>query len=323
MAFLGISPPAKKIMKQKPMLKVCYGLLPMVAASVYFFGWRSLLLLVLITLAGLITEAIFTWRQDKPITQAVLVTCIIFHLSLPPTIPVYMALIGIVVAVAFGKMIFGGFGKNLFNPAMVGRCFIYINFPYAMTGQFADPWWGGLAGLVGWTPGVDAMTRATPLMVLRNGGEVEWLNLFWGNVSGSMGETSAILILLGGAYIVYQKVASWRLVTSCLLGGVMMDLLLYFSGVPNVPLPWTSLAAGSFLFGTFFVVTEPVSGPKKPVGQWSYGFLIGCLVIILRVYSNFAAGVMFAVLIMNAFAPWLDRMADALKKKKPQPAVAK
>ena len=199
MAFLGLSPPAKKIMKQKPMLKVCYALLPCLAASVYFFGWRSLLLLALITLFGFMTEAFFTWREGKPVTMAVLVTCLIFHLSLPPSIPIYMALIGIVAAVAFGKMIFGGFGKNLFNPAMVGRCFIYINFPFAMTGQFVEPWWGGAAGLLGWTPGLDAITRATPLMAIRNGGQVEWLSLFWGNVSGSMGETSAILILLGRA----------------------------------------------------------------------------------------------------------------------------
>ena len=323
MAFLGLSPPAKKIMKQKPMLKVCYALLPCLAASIYFFGWRSLLLLALITLFGFFTEALFSWREGKPVTMAVLVTCLIFHLSLPPSIPIYMALIGIVAAVAFGKMIFGGFGKNLFNPAMVGRCFIYINFPFAMTGQFVEPWWGGAAGLLGWTPGLDAITRATPLMAIRNGGQVEWLSLFWGNVSGSMGETSAILILLGGLWLVYQKIASWRLVSSCLAGGLLMSAILYLAGVPNAPPPWTALVAGSFLFGAFFIVTEPVSGPKKQPAQWVYGFIIGVLVMLLRTYSNFAAGMMFSVLILNAFAPWLDRAADSLKKKKPQPAAAK
>ena len=323
MAFLGLKPPEKKIMKQKPMLKVCYALLPCAAASVYFFGWRSLLLLALITLFGFLTEAAFNWRQNKPVTMAVFVTCLIFHLSLPPTIPIYMALIGIVAAVAFGKMIFGGFGKNLFNPAMVGRCFIYINFPYAMTGQFADPWWGGAAGLLGWSPGVDAITRATPLMAMRHGDEVQWLSLFWGNVAGSLGETSALLIILGGAWLVYQKIASWRLVSACLIGGVAMSAALHFGGVANAPAPWTSLVAGSFLFGVFFIVTEPVSGPKKPYGQWIYGLLIGALVMVLRTFSNFAEGMMFAVLILNAFAPWLDRLADSLNKKKPEPAAAK
>ncbi len=323
MAFLGLSPPAKKIMKQKPMLKVCYALLPCLAASIYFFGWRSLLLLALITALGFITEALFTWRGGKPVTTAVLVTCLIFHLSLPPTVPIYMALIGIVVAVAFGKMAFGGFGKNLFNPAMVGRCFIYINFPFAMTGQFVDPWWGGLAGLLGWTPGVDAMTRATPLMAMRGGGQVEWLSLFWGNVSGSMGETSAILILLGGAWLVYQKIASWRLVTACLIGGLATSAALFIGGAVNAPAPWTSLVAGSFLFGAFFIVTEPVSAPKKPYAQWFYGLMIGALVMLLRTYSNFAEGMMFSVLILNAFSPWLDRIAASIKQKKPQPAAAK
>jgi Na+-transporting NADH:ubiquinone oxidoreductase subunit B len=321
MGFLGLKPPAKKIMKQKAMLTVVYGLLPCLAASIYFFGWRSALLLAVILVFGLATEAVFTYREGKPVTQAALVTCLIFHLSLPPTIPFYMAALGIVFGVAVGKMVFGGFGRNLFNPAMVGRCFLYINFPFALTGQWVDPLWGGAGGFLSWSPGVDAISRATPLIAMRGGAELDWLSMFWGNVSGSMGETSGLLIILGGAYIVYKKVASWRLVTSCLLGGMLMSGALYLAGVQNAQPPWMALVAGSFLFGTMFVVTEPVSGPKKPPAQWAYGFAIGALIMVLRTFSNFPAGVMFAVLIMNAFAPWLDNAAMALKKK-PQKAAA-
>ena len=322
MAFWGLNPPEKKFMKQKAMLTVVYGMLPCLAGSLYFFGWRSALLLAVILVFGLATEAVFTYRDGKPISQAVLVTCLIFHLSLPPTIPIYMAIIGIVFGVAIGKMVFGGFGKNLFNPAMVGRCFLYINFPFAMTGSWVEPWWGGAGGLLGWTPGADAITRATPLVALRQGLDVDWLSLFWGNVGGSLGETSALLIILGGAYIVYKKVASYRLVFSCLLGGLLMSAALWAAGVTGAMPPWVNLVAGSFLFGVMFIVTEPVSGPKKPAAQWTYGFMTGGLIMVLRTFSNFPEGVMFAVLIMNAFGPWLDNLAAALKKK-PQKAAAK
>ena len=290
---------------QRPMLRVCYALSPLVAASVYYFGWRSILLLAVILLGGLATEAAFAFKQGKPVTSAVLVTCLVFHLSLPPTIPLWMALVGIVVGVGLGKMAFGGFGQNIFNPAMVGRCFIYVTFPLQMTGRWAEPFSGFPGGLGGWFPGPDAITRATPLMGLKQGQVLDWGALFLGQTAGSLGETSALLIILGGAYIVYKKAASWRLVLSCLLGGAGASALLYLGG--GFPDPLSSLLAGSFLFGCLFVVTEPISGPKTKQAQWIYGLAIGVLIIILRGFSNFAEGVMFAVLLMNAFVPLLDQ----------------
>lgn len=289
------------------MLRVCGALLPIVAASVYLFGWRSLVLLAVVLVCGLASEAAFTWSQGKPITSAVLVTCLIFHLSLPPTTPLWMAAIGITAGVVFGKMIFGGFGRNVFNPAMVGRCFIYVNFPYELTGRWVEPFWGGAGGLLHWAPGVDAVTRATPLSKLAGGAAVAWQDLLLGNVSGSLGETSAVLILLGGAYIIYRKAASWRLALSCVLGGALVGSAMYMVAPGSHPPPGSLLLAGSFLFGTMFVVTEPISGPKVPLSQWIYGFLIGGLTMVLRGYSNFSEGVMFSVLIMNAFVPLLDQ----------------
>ena len=131
------------------MIQVCYALMPLVAASVYFFGWRVLALAAVVLLFGIATEALFVFRKGKPVTSAVLVTCLIFSLSLPPTLPFWMAVIGIVVAVALGKMAFGGFGMNVFNPAMVGRCFIYITFPASMTNTWALPF-QGLGGFNFW-----------------------------------------------------------------------------------------------------------------------------------------------------------------------------
>jgi len=308
--------PKKLVMMQKPMLRVCYALLPLVLASVYLFGWRSLVITGFVLFCGVVTEAFFTFPQGKPVTSAVFVTGLIFTLSLPPTVPLWMAVIGIVVGVALGKMVFGGFGQNVFNPAMVGRCFIYITFPLQMTNRWIEPFWGGLGGLTEWSGSMDSITQATPLEVLRQGELIPWQNLLLGRTSGSIGEISAILILLGGLFIVVKKAASWRLVLSCILGGIISSGVLRLAGFIQIPDPLTTLVAGSFLFGAFFVVTEPVSGAKTMVGQWVYGSMIGALIVVLRGFSNFSEGVMFSVLIMNAFVPILDQTIRQIQAKK-------
>ncbi len=301
---------------QKVMLRVCYALIPLVCISIYLFGLRSLALILVTAVFGIVTEALFTFRRDKPITSAVFVTCLIYSLSLPPTLPLWMAIIGIVVGVVMGKMVFGGFGQNVFNPAMVGRCFIYITFPIEMTNRWIEPFWGGVGGLSAWSAPVDAITRATPMMDLAAGLSVSLQKLFVGNVPGSLGETSAFLILLGGAYIIYKKAAPWRLATSCLLGGVILSSIFYGMGFSGMPSPISTLLSGSFLFGAAFVATEPISGAKTKSGQWIYGFMIGALTVTLRGFSNFSEGIMFSVLLMNSFVPILDRTVRQVQASK-------
>ena len=299
--------PEKLFLMQKVMLRVCYALTPLVLAAVYLFGWRSLALVLVVFVFGIGTEALFTLKQGKPITSAVFVTCMIFALSLPPTLPFWMAIVGIVVGVSLGKMVFGGFGQNVFNPAMMGRCFIYVTFPIEMTNRWEEPILGGIAGFGRWSTLPDAATMATPMVALRSGADIPFERLFFGFTSGSLGETSDVLILLGGIYLIYTKAASYRLAFSCLLGGVTLSGVLHAAGVPTVPSPVLTLVSGSFLFGTVFVVTEPISGAKTMAGQWIYGFMIGALTIALRGFSNFSEGIMFSVLIMNAFVPLLDQ----------------
>jgi Na+-transporting NADH:ubiquinone oxidoreductase subunit B len=231
-----------------------------------------------------------------------------------------MAMVGIVVAVALGKMVFGGFGQNVFNPAMVGRCFLYVTFPIEMTNEWVSPLWGGAAGFGRWSLSPDAVSQATPLMELRKGISVPLEHLFLGNTAGSLGETSALLILLGGIYLIYSKAATWRLAVSCLLGGILLSSILHGFGAAGVPSALTTLLSGSFLFGSIFVVTEPISGAKTEYGQWIYGFMVGGLTVALRGFSNFPEGVMFSILIMNAFVPLIDqtvRRAQAAKKVGP------
>jgi Na+-transporting NADH:ubiquinone oxidoreductase subunit B len=308
--------PKKLFLMQKPMLRVCYALIPMVLTSIYLFGWRSLILTGLVLVSGIFTEALFTFPRGKPVTSAVFVTGLIFTLSLPPTIPFWMAVIGIVTGVALGKMVFGGFGQNVFNPAMVGRCFIYITFPLQMTSRWGEPFWGGLGGITQWSVSLDSFTQATPLEVLRQGESMPWQDLLMGRTSGSIGEMSAILILLGGLFIVVKKAASWRLALSCFLGGTISSGILSLAAFEQIPDPFVTLLAGSFLFGAFFVVTEPVSGAKTKVGQWIYGSMIGALIVVLRGFSNFSEGVMFSVLIMNAFVPILDQTVKQIQAKR-------
>jgi Na+-transporting NADH:ubiquinone oxidoreductase subunit B len=308
--------PQKLILWQKSMIRICYGLIPLNITSIYLFGWKALVLTGTVLVFGIITEAMFTYPQEKPVTSAVFVTGLIFTLSLPPTIPFWMAIIGIVAGVALGKMVFGGFGQNVFNPAMVGRCFIYITFPLQMTNRWVEPIWGGLGGFAHWSAPMDTMTRATPLVGLRQGSLLPWQDLFWGQTSGSLGETSAVLIFIGGLFIIVKKAASWRLAVSCLLGGIFGSGILQLAGIENIPSPLATLLAGSFLFGSFFVVTEPVSGAKTKSGQWIYGGMIGVLIVVLRGFSNFSEGVMFSVLIMNAFVPILDQTVRQFQMKR-------
>jgi Na+-transporting NADH:ubiquinone oxidoreductase subunit B len=307
--------PKKLFLMQPQMIRVCYALIPCLVGSVYFFGLRSLVLTGLVLFFGVATEGAFTLRQGKPISSAVFVSGLILALSLPPTTPFWIAIIGIVFGIVFGKMVFGGFGYNVFNPAMAGRCFIYISFPIALTARWVEPFWGKYGGFAFWSPSVDALTSATPLAILKAGGSYPLARLFTGNIPGSLGETAVWAILLGGIYIIATKSAQWRLVFSPLLGGSLTSFVLWTAGIRGVPDPLTSLMAGSFLFGVFFVVTEPISGPKTKAAQWIYGFIIGGLTIVIRKFSSFSAGIMFATLFMNIFAPIMDLVVNELKGK--------
>jgi Na+-transporting NADH:ubiquinone oxidoreductase subunit B len=302
----------KYFLIQKVMTRVCYALIPISLFSIYIFGWRALFLIIISLLFGIATEAHFTVRKGKQVTSAVIVTCLVYSLSLPPTTPFWVAAIGIIVGVTFGKMVFGGFGQNIFNPAMVGRCFIYISFPKEMTASWIEPMWGGYGGLLYWTGPVDAVTKATPLMQLKTEIFPSMLDLLTGNTPGSLGETSVILIIIGGIFLLIKKAAPWRLALSCLMGGIFIWITVTMAGKETAPLLYP-LMSGSFLFGCAFVVTEPISGAKTAPGQWIYGFSVGGLTIILREFSNFSEGVMFSVLLMNAFVPLIDNIVNQVK----------
>lgn len=298
---------------QMPMQRVLYALVPVVLASVYFFGWRSLIVLAICNLAAFFTEYAFVRREKKPVTSAVFVTGSLFALSLPPTLPLWMAVVGVAFGVTFGKMVFGGFGRNVFNPALVGRAFIYVSFPSHMNSIWTDPIRGAVGGLAAYAS--DAVTGATPMTLAKEGAHVPWSRLALGTTAGSLGETCALLVLLGGIYIVWKKAASYRIVLPGLAGMLILQIPLWLAGLSPMD-PVAAVLSGSYLFGLFFFITEPVSASQTDAGRWIYGACFGALVAVIRTFSSWREGVMFAVLLANMFAPIMDYAIRAIKDKR-------
>jgi electron transport complex protein RnfD len=226
------------------------------------------------------------------------VTGIILGLSLPATAPWFVGCIGAIVAMGIGKMVFGGLGMNIFNPAMVGRAFVMIAFAGNLAASgYVDP-----AG------GVDIISQATPLTAYKQtGAAVPMSSLFWGLTNGSLGETSALACLLGGVYLCLRRVASWQIPA-----GVLVSMTL-IAGIVNLANPadqWTvlhHLLGGALLFGAFFIATDPVTSPLTAKGKWIFGICVGAIVMLLRLWSGYPEGFMFAVLLMNAVTPLINR----------------
>jgi Na+-transporting NADH:ubiquinone oxidoreductase subunit B len=346
-AMAQVKRSTKVLLRQRINRRVLVALLPCVAGSVYFFGWRSLFIVVWSGLVGFIVEYIFSRRRDEPVTEAVFVTSTIFALIMPPTVPLHVLTIGIAFAVAFSKEIFGGFGRNIFNPAMAGRCFVYVCFPVALTATWSmasDGMWGALNR---WTTasGADSVTTATPMaylkagkIVLKCGGEEKLLPqvpfevpqdqrvyvkkiaflqaLVIGRISGTMGVTSVILILIGGLYLFTTRTASRAIILSLVITYTVVNHALYSFGVEPVPGAVPAVLGGGFLFGAFFMATDPVSAPKTEQAKVIYGILIGVCATIIRNFSIFNGGLMFSILIGNMFAPILDYAVRAHKRDK-------
>jgi Na+-transporting NADH:ubiquinone oxidoreductase subunit B len=302
------------ILWQPMMVNVLYALVPIVIASVYFFGWRSLVALVIVNIAGFLAEYIFCRIYKQPVSSAVFVTNFLFALSLPPTLPLWMAAVGVIFGVSFGKMVFGGFGRNVFNPALVGRAFIYVAFPNHMNSFWSNAFKGFPAGFAHFAG--DAVTQATPMTILKQGGKIPLVDLVIGSTGGCLGETCGLLILVGGLYIIWRKSADFRIVVSGFVGFLLMQMIVRATGAQNALEILPALFSGSFLFGLFFFITEPVSASQTNMGKWVYGFLFGILVVIIRTFSVWREGTMFAVLLVNVFAPIMDLAIREIQQKR-------
>lgn len=305
-------------MKQPMMRKVIYSLVPLVLASIYFFGWRSLILLMVNIASGVFAEWLFKRKSKKPLTEAVFVSAMLYTLTLPARTPFWIGAVGIFFGIVFGREVFGGFGRNVFNPALVGRAFVYVSFPTQLTVQWTQAATGGIGALnqfIG-SP-IDTLTSATPMIAYRNLGELpNMMDLLLGTVSGSLGETSHILIMLAAIYLLVTKTAAWELMASTLVGFLAASTVFNLLGVTQVLPAVYGLLSGGVLFGMVFMTTDPISAPKTTEAKWIYGLLIGVVTVVIRSFALFSGGVMFAILIGNTFSPILDEMVKALKKPK-------
>jgi len=300
------------VTNQKIMKRVLMAAAPLALLAVYLFGLRILLLLAVVNTVAFLTEYAFTRREGKPASMAVFVTATLFVLGLPPPIPIWMAIVGIIFAVVFGKMVFGGFGRNIFNPALTGRAFLYVSFGGYMTAMWSEPFSGFPGGLTKYT--VDAVTQATPGMLMKTGTVYSFSELFLGNISGTIGGTSALLAIAGGLYLLFTKTANYRIVVPGILGYLMMQTILWKSGVEHASDPLHGMLAGSYMIGIFFYATDPVSASQTDEGRWIYGAFIGIMSSLITVFSVWPAGTMFSILLANMFAPIMDHSIKAIKK---------
>ena len=249
-------------------------------------------------------EVLFASVRGHEINEGFFVTSVLFALICPPDIPLWQAAMGISFGVVIGKEVFGGTGKNFLNPALTGRAFLFFAYPADISGETV------------WTA-IDGFTGATPLGIAATEGiqgvvaNITWMDAFMGNIQGSVGEVSTLLILLGGVVLLWTKIASWRIMLGTTLGMVATSLIFNAIGsdtnpMMSMPFYW-HFVLGGFAFGMVFMATDPVSASMTNTGKWFFGALIGFMVILIRVINPaFPEGMMLAILFANLFAPLID-----------------
>ena len=293
------------------MFIVVVALLPCVVAALHFFGLRVLVMILVSYAVGGTVEVLFAIVRKEEINEGFLVTGLLFPLILPPALPLWMVAVGVAFGVIVGKELFGGTGRNLFNPALVGRCFLAISYPVAMSSNWIQPGSGFIGRLTQYVDAsrLDAISSATPLAAAKQGTFADVSDLFWGNVSGSVGETSAFAVLLGGVFLILTRVANWRTALGTVGSFASLGAVLHHVAPGTFgPAGW-HLLAGGLLFGAFFMATDPVTSPITNGGKWAYAIIIGAATVLIRHLIPYVEGVMFAILLGNIAAPVLDEVA--------------
>jgi electron transport complex protein RnfD len=314
------------------MWSVVLSLLPVIGASIWLFGPSALLVLLACVAGCLVTERLFGDRSNSLADGSAMITGLLLGLCLPAGFPLWMAFLGGVFGIGFGKIVFGGLGQNIFNPALLGRAFLQAAFPVAITtwpARTAD-WWtlrGDNFALPLMTPAADAVTGATPLGELKFSDDpviTPLLDLFLGSTSGSLGETSALLILLGGIYLALRGHLNWHIPVSILVSVFAFSGLFYELGLSPFS-PGFMLFSGGLMLGAWYMATDMVTSPVTNAGCWIFGVSIGLLVVIIRIWGGLPEGVMYAILLMNALVPFINRATQPRKfgstRRKPESAA--
>ena len=284
--------------------------------------WKILPLVIVSYGVGLGIEFIFAIIKKHEVEEGYLVTGMLVPLIVPIDIPLWMLAVAVIFGVVIGKEVFGGTGMNILNPALTIRAFLFFAYPTWMSGD--KVWIHGAVErdqAIAAGQNLDAISGETILGVLAQGKEVVYstADMFLGFIPGSVGETSTLLIILGGLFLIFSKIGSWRIMLSSVIGAIIMGLIFNqvvvsgwitesskFYGLMSAPF-WEHLLIGGFAFGTVFMATDPVTASQTNKGKWIYGFLVGFISIMIRVFNPaYPEGVMLAILLMNVFAPTID-----------------
>ncbi len=313
---------------ERIMKHVVLSMLPICAFSIWQYGLSSLVLLLTVTATCLLTERLLNRAASQPSTLndwSATITGILLGLTLPPAFPLWMAVVAGFVAIAIGKALFGGLGYNVFNPALIGRAFVQAAFPVAITtwvpafspNRFSEFVPTTLTAplmmppdIVEWVKlqAVDAFSGATPLARWKFENVVASVNdLLTGVVTASAGETSAILILLCGAYLAARKFMDWRIPVAVLASAAFTAWLFQLYDPAHYPAPIFVLLSGGLMLGAVYMATDMATSPVTPVGVWIYGAVIGVVTVMIRYFGGLTEGVMYAILLGNALTPFIDR----------------
>ncbi|HCY76876.1 MAG TPA: electron transporter RnfD [Ignavibacteriales bacterium] len=282
----------------KVMWFVVAALVPSIAAALTFFGWTQIFIIITAVVFAVGTEVSIQVIRKKQITWfdgSAALTGLLLALTLPPNFSLSATAIGSVVAIGLGKQIFGGLGYNIFNPALVGRAFLQAAFPVQITTWLKPNF------------AVDSVTSATPLAAFKfDKIFTDTVPMAIGNVGGSLGETSAIAVLIGGILLIAVGIVNWRIPLSMILGMFLFGGMFWLIN-PQNPTPIFHIFAGSFLFGAMFMATDWVTSPITNKGMWVFGLGISLVLVVIRIYGGLPEGVMYSILFMNGFVPLINR----------------
>ncbi|HPE39724.1 MAG TPA: RnfABCDGE type electron transport complex subunit D [Bacteroidales bacterium] len=300
---------------KKIMWAVIFALVPAFLVSIYYFGLPVIIITAVSVLSCILFEYIatrFFLREKSTISNgSAVLTGLLLAFNLPSTLPIPWVILGSLVAIVVGKMVFGGLGNNLFNPALVGRVFLLISRPVDMTTwPVAKPIWNF---------GADVVTGPTPLGILKEGvknGETmdaiqtklpTYVDMLFGNMGGSFGEVSAIALLIGAAFLFYKKILTWHIPVSFVLSAFLFAWILNIVDPTHYVNPFFHLVTGGLILGAFYMATDMVTSPVSPIGMIIFGVGCGLITILIRVFGAYPEGVSFAILLMNGVTPLINK----------------